>query len=113
MPLARKTGWELPLRKPVYSECCFQFRGPFTAQRHSFTYSFFVWPKLLAASFALMAFGLILRGEGKPVDVGLGATCLSLGLLSHTGVGLTIIPIAIFAASTRGAPGWKRLATIC
>jgi hypothetical protein len=72
-------------------------------------HSFFVWPKLLGSGFVLMALGLVVRAEWKPVDVGLGATCLSLGLLSHTGVGLTIIPLAIFAAITRRAPGWKQL----
>jgi hypothetical protein len=72
-------------------------------------HSFYVWPKLLAAGFVLMAFGLIMRCEWKAVDAVLCAACLSLALLSHAGVAFTIIPLAVFTLVTRRLPGWKQL----
>lgn len=62
--------------------------------------TFFVWPKLLAAAFALTSAALILRpGRARPQLVYAAASTLAaLAYLSHGGVAFILVPLAALAA---------------
>src|SRR4029078_2085740 len=68
--------------------------------------SFFVWPKLLAASFALAAVGLVLRPTGRtPGAFVIAASLSALAYLSHGGVAFLLIPLgAAFGAAVVRLP---------
>jgi hypothetical protein len=73
-------------------------------------HSFYVWPKLLAAAYMLMAMATVFRREWTPVDAVLSASSLSLALLSHTGVAFTVLPLGIFVIVKGKLPRGKLLA---
>lgn len=59
--------------------------------------SFYVWPKLLAAAFALAALALVLRPVGaRPWgQFGLSGALAALAYLAHGGVAFVLVPVAI------------------
>ena len=64
----------------------------------------FTWPKLLSAAFGLLAlscFGWLSGRESNTTDAVLGGVALSLAMLSHTGVVMTVIGFAIVTALLR------------
>ena len=74
-----------------------------------FLYSFYVWPKLLAA--ALFLIGLTLSTFNRPdyrwtaCDAALSGTAIALGMLSHTGVLLAAPGILWVLYRNRALPG--------
>jgi hypothetical protein len=73
--------------------------------------SVFVWPKLLAG--ACGAVGLLLWFAERPSKLywGLGGAAVGCGLLAHTGVIFTLVPLAVLLLYRRYRPQWKVLAT--
>ena len=76
--------------------------------------TFFVWPKLLAATFALASAALILTGDSRRSTLRLtGAAVLaSLAYLSHGGTMFVLVPLAVVALvrALRGRHWWATLA---
>ncbi|MCW2987905.1 MAG: hypothetical protein JWM24_843 [Solirubrobacterales bacterium] len=75
---------------------------------------FFVWPKLLAAAFALAALALVVAPGGSPLKARPWTTVLlgalvALAYLSHGSAVFALIPLAVVAIR-RGMPHWRRLA---
>ncbi len=71
--------------------------------------SVFVWPKLLAA--ACCAFGVVwwfVERERRLYWV-LGAASVACGLLSHTGVIFTLLPLGLLLLRRRFRPSWSTL----
>ena len=56
--------------------------------------TFFVWPKLLAAGFALAAVALVLRPTRTPGTLVMAAALSALAYLSHGGVAFMALPLA-------------------
>jgi hypothetical protein len=77
-------------------------------------HGFFVWPKLIAAAFLLVALAVILSPDWRKdrrdwrVAVMIGGL-LALSMLSHGSSIFGVIPLVIFAAF-RGIPNWRWLA---
>lgn len=80
--------------------------------------SFFTWPKLLAAAFALVAAAFVARGgvEGKATRIGLAAAAAAAALayLSHGGAVFALIPIAVVGAwqALRGGAVLRTVAAV-
>ena len=78
------------------------------------TNAFYVWPKLLAAAFALAALALVIdrRGAGLREEpstvVLLGALC-GLSYLAHSSTVFGVFPVLVLAL-VRGLPNWRWLA---
>jgi hypothetical protein len=75
-------------------------------------HSIYVWPKLGAAAMMLLGSAPAFRGKWTLLNACLAGTCLSLGLLMHTGVVFTIVPFLVFVLVTRNLPSWKQLAAV-
>jgi hypothetical protein len=74
---------------------------------------FFVWPKLLAASFLLAAVALVVDPRGSTLKLEPRTTVLAgclagLAFLSHGSSVFGLIPLAVIAI-TRGLPSWRWL----
>ncbi len=72
-------------------------------------HSFYVWPKLLAATFCLIGIAAIpaFRGRDEPWTLQnalVAAAAFSLCLLSHAGSGFTILAVAAYLVITRQLP---------
>lgn len=79
------------------------------------TNAFFVWPKLLAASFVLAALALLVApGESplrrQPLTIVLLGTLVGLAFLSHGTAVFGLIPVAAIAL-WRGLPNWRWFST--
>lgn len=77
--------------------------------------SAYVWPKLLAASFVLGAFALLLLRPAHAPSLGVAhatvaATFASLGLIAHPGVGPSLIGLVLLLLVPRFFPGWRSIA---
>jgi len=74
-------------------------------------HSFYVWPKLLAASFGLIGVACFpfIREENRwtMADSLLAAAAFSLSLLSHAGTAFTIVSFAVFVTVRRKLPPWR------
>jgi hypothetical protein len=76
--------------------------------------SFFVWPKLLAASFVIAGLALLASPEGstlrrQPWTAVLLAVLAGLAYLSHGSAAFGIVPLALIAVY-RGLPSWRWVA---
>ncbi len=71
-----------------------------------FLHSVFVWPKMLAASYLLLGIGLFLPiGKSRPIW---GWLCIGLGMLSHSGCGLTLPGLIPLLWIYRSRMPWRR-----
>jgi hypothetical protein len=71
--------------------------------------STFVWPKLLAGGFVLMAAVLLLdrsAPRSAPI-VGLAAAAIALGWLAHGAAAFSVVMLALLLLLPRYFPGWK------
>jgi hypothetical protein len=73
-------------------------------------HSFFLWPKLLAAGFLLIAVSFVVLREWTWIDVILASSALSLSMMSHMSVAFTVAPLAILVVIGRRFPSWKKSA---
>jgi hypothetical protein len=71
--------------------------------------STFVWPKLLAGGFVLMAAVLLLdRSAPRSAPVtGLAAAAIALGWLAHGAAAFSVVTLALLLLLPRYFPGWK------
>jgi len=84
-------------------------------------HSFYVWPKLLAASFCLIGIAAIPAFRNRHAtwtlqDTLLAAAAFSLCLLSHAGSGFTILAVAAYLLVTRQLPPlrqWAPAIAVC
>jgi hypothetical protein len=85
--------------------------------------TFFVWPKLLAGSFVLLAIGLLFPGDRRPAPgdpprpltgwtVGLAGLAVALAMLSHSGAVFTLVPVGVALLLPRYRPPLRQLLTI-
>ncbi len=78
-----------------------------------FIHSVFAWPKLLAGSFAVGTFCLLLcRDRALPLPTplaGAAAALAVLGFLSHGGVATALLAFGVVLSTPRFFPGWKNL----
>jgi hypothetical protein len=79
-------------------------------------YAFYVWPKLIAAAFLLVALAIVISPEWKtwrrdPRVAALVGVLLALSLLSHGSSIFGVIPLALFAVF-RGLPSWRWVAVL-
>ncbi len=77
-------------------------------------HSFYVWPKLLSASFFIFALAALRFAEGKvdrcaPFDAGVAGAAIALALLSHGGVAFSAIALAIVLLVGRKLPPVRSL----
>jgi len=77
-------------------------------------YSFYVWPKLLAASYFLFALSVLGFAGGNcrcasPLNTGIAGAAIGLALMSHGGVIFTLIALGIVVLTTRSVPRWRSL----
>ncbi|HEX6667055.1 MAG TPA: hypothetical protein VF081_10730 [Solirubrobacterales bacterium] len=77
-------------------------------------HSFYVWPKLLAASFALAGLALVLDRDGQglrrePWTMVLFGVLFALSYLSHGSTVFVLLPVLALAL-LRGLPSWRWLA---
>ncbi|WP_456826062.1 hypothetical protein [Cellulomonas sp. P5_E12] len=77
--------------------------------------TFYVWPKLLAAAFALTSLAVVLRRPGAraPAQYGLAALLAALAYLSHGGVAFLLAPVALlgFWRAWHASRRWASLGT--
>ena len=72
-------------------------------------HSFYIWPKLLAGGFMLLAMAFVFRAKWTMTEVLLSWVSIALALLSHTGVLFTLLPFVVFTVCLRRVPSWKQL----
>jgi hypothetical protein len=83
----------------------------------------FVWPKLLAAAFVLLAIGLLFSDTRRPTPgdpprpltgwtVGLSGLAVAVAMLSHSGAVFTLIPVGVALLLPRYRPPLRQLLTI-
>lgn len=72
-----------------------------------FLNSVFVWPKLIATSYVLLAFCLLFFEKPRKLYWGLAAAAAAASLLSHTGTAFTLLPMAALLLLPRFRPGWR------
>jgi hypothetical protein len=72
--------------------------------------SVYVWPKLLAAACAAVGLLLWFAERPRPLYWGLGAAAVGSGMLAHTGVIFTLVPLAGLLVLRRYRPPLKVLA---
>jgi hypothetical protein len=73
-------------------------------------HSFFVWPKLLCATFLFISLAFVFLRVWTGLEITLATCALSLSLLSHMSVAFTLIPLAIFIVAARRLPNWRGVA---
>jgi hypothetical protein len=78
-------------------------------------HGFFVWPKLIAATFILAAVALVVSSEWvrwrRDLRIaGLFACLCGLAMLAHGSSAFAVVPLLVFAA-LRGMPSWRWLGT--
>jgi hypothetical protein len=74
--------------------------------------SIYVWPKLLAASFGLIGFCLLVTEPRRVLHWGLAGAFFAAGMLSHSGIVFTLVPIgAVLLLFRRYRPSLK-MATV-
>ena len=76
-------------------------------------HGFFVWPKLIAATFVLAALAMVIsegwvRWRSSVWGVALFAALCALAMLAHGASAFALIPVLALAA-LRGLPSWRRL----
>jgi hypothetical protein len=79
-------------------------------------YSFYVWPKLLSASYFLLSLSALGFAPGKtrlttPLNAGIAGAAVGLALLSHGGVVFSVIALGMVLLATRGFPSRRALFT--
>jgi len=72
-------------------------------------HTFYVWPKLLAATYFLLALWVLGYSQGKisiatPMNAGIAGAAIGLALLSHGGVVFSVIALGIIVLATRKFP---------
>ena len=72
-------------------------------------FSFFVWPKLLAAALFILALSFLHFVEGKVKNCtvfegGFAGVAVGLALLSHPGVAFTVLGLGVLLVATRAVP---------
>jgi hypothetical protein len=73
--------------------------------------SVYVWPKLLAAAFGLIGFCLLVAEPRRRLYWGMAAACFASGMLSHSGIVFTLVPIgALLVVHRRYRPSLKMAA---
>jgi hypothetical protein len=72
-------------------------------------HTFYVWPKMLAAAYVLVAMAPVFRGKWTMLDAVLSSVCTALGVLAHTGALFTLLPFALLVLILRRLPSWKML----
>ena len=78
-------------------------------------HSFFVWPKLLSATYFLICLAYVptFRAHGAEardwslLDATLAASAMALSLLSHPDCIFTFVPLLVFALAARPRPTWS------
>jgi hypothetical protein len=73
-------------------------------------HTFYIWPKLLAAAFFVIALVAIRFPEGRVshcnrIDTMLGGTAIALAMLSHSGIAFSVIGLAIVLLASGKLPG--------
>jgi hypothetical protein len=73
-------------------------------------HSFFVWPKLLAAAFFIIAVVVLRFPEGGTercdlMDTTIGCSAIGLAMLSHGGIAFSVIALAVFILARGRLPG--------
>ena len=72
--------------------------------------SVFTWPKLLSASLALTAFGLLFFERRGVWTWTLGGLAAAEAMLAHTGVVFTLLPMVVALLTRRFRPSWRLFA---
>jgi hypothetical protein len=72
-------------------------------------HTFFIWPKLLAAAYFILALAAIRFPEGRVsrcnrIDTMLGGAAIALAMLSHGGIVFSVIALAIVLLASRQLP---------
>lgn len=68
--------------------------------------SVYVWPKLLAASLSVFAFCLLFFENRTRLNWLLAGAAIGAGLVAHSGIVFTLIPMAVLLLFKRFWPGW-------
>ena len=68
----------------------------------------FVWPKMIAGAYILVALALLLEGESARWSGVLSGACVGLGMLCHGGVIFSVVALVPIALH-RGRIGWRGL----
>jgi hypothetical protein len=105
--LLRRIGFQIRSIVPVAGFCAFS--------GFCFFHSTYVWPKLLAASFCMLAISYFFplpssqnrRTAWTRLDAVLAALCVGLALLSHTGCGLTLLACPLLLLRPRREFSWQ------
>jgi len=73
--------------------------------------STYVWPKLLAGGYVLLAATLWLDRSAPrpPALVALAATCAALGWLAHGAAAFSLLPLGLLLLLPRLFPGWRHV----
>jgi hypothetical protein len=71
--------------------------------------SVFTWPKLLAAGLTLLATGLLVFEKPSRWSWAIGGLAVGTGMVAHSGIFFTLIPLVAILLRRRFRPNWKLL----